>query len=630
MMAHRVTLSLVTVLPMILVAACGGSGGGGSPAPAPPAPVTYTVGGAVTGLSGTLVLRNNGANNLTITANGAFTFSAPISSGSSYAVTVATQPAGQSCTVANGSATIAGNVTSVAVSCSTVAVTYAIGGTLTGLTGNVVVNNGSDGLSLTADGHFTFPSQLPNGTAYNVTLSVQPSGQTCAVTSGTGTVNGADVTSVVVTCVAGGWSGPVRIDTRAAGGSSVLPQVALDGSSNALVIWYQGNGSVWAARYAAASASWVASVNVEPVNSVLAALPLATANPPRIGAAANGDAIAVYRRANTMTGRISIVAAHFTAGAWTPGLPIEDDETGDAAWPRIAVEPNGNAIAVWNQRDAAQINNIVANRYTPPSWGADVLVENQAGFVGVADQFPSVAFNAALNGLVVFDHRRPVSTIRDTFTNAYGGAAWTGAQLRSDGLTTVSQPEVAMNAAGDVFIVWAQSNGMANDVIAKRFTVATGWEANQVIEASAASASEPQIAVASGGSAIAIWTQGGDIVANRYTPGGGWSTAAPIESGNEPAHQPRIAMHSDGDAIAVWAQRDVIGADAVAAKYFTAASGTWGEHRWIGTNGPLGTYDPAIAMDTAGNAIVVWRQEVLFGPGAGPGVHYVHANRYQR
>ncbi|HXS30100.1 MAG TPA: hypothetical protein VN755_04615, partial [Steroidobacteraceae bacterium] len=64
-------------LPLILaasLAACGGgddsggSGGGSTP------PVTYTVGGNVTGLSGTVVLQNNGGGNLSVSTSGAFTF----------------------------------------------------------------------------------------------------------------------------------------------------------------------------------------------------------------------------------------------------------------------------------------------------------------------------------------------------------------------------------------------------------------------------------------------------------------------------------------------------------------------------------------------------------------------------
>src|SRR2546426_6249673 len=78
----------------------------------------FTVGGTVSGLTGTgLVLQNNGGNNLPVPADGAFAFSTGVASGGLYSVTVLTQPSGQGCSVANGAGTVSANVTNVAVAC---------------------------------------------------------------------------------------------------------------------------------------------------------------------------------------------------------------------------------------------------------------------------------------------------------------------------------------------------------------------------------------------------------------------------------------------------------------------------------------------------------------------------------
>jgi hypothetical protein len=167
---------------------------------------SYTIGGTVTGLAGTgLVLQNNGGNNLTIATNGSFTFSTASADGASYNVTVLTQPSSpnQMCSVTNGTGTVAGvNVTSVAVNCVN---SYTIGGTVTGLAGTGVVlqNNAGNNLNITANGSFTFTTTLVNGTSYNVSVLTQPSSpnQICSVTNATGTVAGANVTSVAVNCV---------------------------------------------------------------------------------------------------------------------------------------------------------------------------------------------------------------------------------------------------------------------------------------------------------------------------------------------------------------------------------------------------------------------------------------------
>ena len=97
---------------------------------------TYTVGGSVSGLSGTVVLQDNGGDNLSVAANGPFTFATPLASGAAYAVTVASSPAGQTCTVSSGSGTVgSANVTSVAVTCTSAA-TYTVGGSVSGLSGD--------------------------------------------------------------------------------------------------------------------------------------------------------------------------------------------------------------------------------------------------------------------------------------------------------------------------------------------------------------------------------------------------------------------------------------------------------------------------------------------------------------
>jgi len=83
-----------------------------------PPPVAYTVSGTVSGLTGSVTLQNNGADDILKTTNDGFSFP-PQADGSSYAVTVSAQPAGQTCSVTNGSGTImSADVTDVAVTCT--------------------------------------------------------------------------------------------------------------------------------------------------------------------------------------------------------------------------------------------------------------------------------------------------------------------------------------------------------------------------------------------------------------------------------------------------------------------------------------------------------------------------------
>jgi hypothetical protein len=82
--------------------------------------------GGVTGLTGSgLVLQNNGGDDLSITGNGDFTFGTLLARGTTYSVTVKTQPSGpaQKCTVARGWGSVpAGGVSDVLVTCTDVPV----------------------------------------------------------------------------------------------------------------------------------------------------------------------------------------------------------------------------------------------------------------------------------------------------------------------------------------------------------------------------------------------------------------------------------------------------------------------------------------------------------------------------
>ncbi|MBI5626416.1 MAG: hypothetical protein HY935_04350 [Nitrosomonadales bacterium] len=192
-------VKMLRCIPLVVALLLGACGGGGSSVT--PVTSTYTVGGTVTGLNGSVVLQNNGADNLTVTANGNFTFAASTTSGNTYAVTVLTQPIGQTCSVSTGAGTVSGNnVSNVTVTCATS--TYTVGGTVSGLTGTVVLqDNSGDNLSVSANGAFTFATPVANGSPYSVTVLTQPSvTMSCSVTNGTGTISLANVSNVAITC----------------------------------------------------------------------------------------------------------------------------------------------------------------------------------------------------------------------------------------------------------------------------------------------------------------------------------------------------------------------------------------------------------------------------------------------
>lgn len=207
-------LRVLPMLALLWLGACGD----GDPAPAQAqAAGTHTVSVTVAGLRHSYdgaTLRNNGGDDLRVYADGSYAFATPVADASAYAVTVSAQPTGpaQTCTVTNGSGTVSGsNVANVGVNCP-YATAHAVGGSVSGLSGNNLrIEYDGDNVSLpaaltvAANGSFVFDAATTSavtGTVYRLRILDQPTGpaQTCVLTGATGTVAGADVSSVRVVC----------------------------------------------------------------------------------------------------------------------------------------------------------------------------------------------------------------------------------------------------------------------------------------------------------------------------------------------------------------------------------------------------------------------------------------------
>jgi len=212
------SIGLVTGL-AFLMAGCGGGSGGGASSPPPP-PATYSIGGTVTGLTGSgLLLGTSQGDVVAVSAAGTFTFANQLGTGAGYTVTVNTQPSApaQDCTVTNGSGTVeTTNITTVAVVCSTAA-GYTVGGTVSGLVGTgltlaICIPPMHPGGSpcqhfkqIGANGAFTLDAvYLAGSSNLYVVIAQQPSSptQNCLISNAAVSIQNANDTAVTVSCAA--------------------------------------------------------------------------------------------------------------------------------------------------------------------------------------------------------------------------------------------------------------------------------------------------------------------------------------------------------------------------------------------------------------------------------------------
>jgi hypothetical protein len=291
------------VLPVIV--ACS-NGRGSVEDPAPPtqgAQDGFTIGGNVSGLVGSgLVLQNNGAGDLGVAADGAFSFASRVATGTAYSVSVRSQPTSpsQTCTVARGSGSVASaNVSDVAVTCATGQ--FSIRGTVSGLSGSglVLQNNGGNDLPLAGDGPFSFANKLIDGATYAVVVRTQPSGQNCVVRNSTGTIQGADATNLEVACTSNGFSiGGVA--TGLAGAGLVLQ---LNGGNDLSIV---SSGTFAFATALQNGARYDVSVRKQPTN------------PSQACSVSNGSG--TVSGSNVTSIAIRCVSSSFTVGGTVSGL----------------------------------------------------------------------------------------------------------------------------------------------------------------------------------------------------------------------------------------------------------------------------------------------------------------------
>ncbi len=245
---------------LLLAAACGGSGGS-----APTYAVNGTVSGLAAGVGVTLRLSSAAAvlQNVSVNADGAFSFTSRLPEGATWTVEAlpSSQVPRQTCLVAPGAGTIAAADVTVAVTCTTL--TYAVGGSVTGLpSGEAVTLQGPGGaLEVTSTGNptaFAFATRVPSGGAFQVTVTAQPAGRTCFVTGGgPGTVAAADV-AVTVACEANDKPVAGRLELLA-GATGVVLQV--NGAYDTPVA---ANGAFTVLTAVRAGATWTLTVKTQP------------------------------------------------------------------------------------------------------------------------------------------------------------------------------------------------------------------------------------------------------------------------------------------------------------------------------------------------------------------------------
>lgn len=535
------TFNLALLIAVCLtLSACGGSNSTNT-ALVTTAPITqtlYTIGGKVTGLTGTLVLQNNAGDNLSLSANGAFTFATALTSSSNYNVSVLTQPNAQTCTVKKSRGSVSAAVTTIAVNCFTPKA-WGAWGTEAAIHTDVTGMTTPPEIAFDANGNALAVWTQPDATS--TTTHIMSNYYTAGI----------------------GWGTATLIETHAVGADAAHPQVAFEANGNAFAVWKEtviagGKGGmvssdILSKRYVAGTGWDVAAVIISDK--------IGLANDVQIAVDASGNALAVWHQSDKVTGNRMIVSNRYAAiGGWGTAASIDTSVTTQSLNPKLAFDLNGNALVVWQSVNATFNNyDLWSNRYSASTgWGAPVLV-SVADALTSAD-LPQIALDSNGNALAVWEQPNLTNFTAGVIASSryVAGSGWSAPTVISDSAVQSNNAQIAVDANGNAIAMWEQVNGLVRDVMSKRYALGTGWDATAVtVSNHLENAFNQRLAFDANGYALVVWEQSGalnDIHASQYVSGLGWGAEVLIETQTDQANFPQIAIDANGNAFAVWQQ----------------------------------------------------------------------------
>jgi len=351
----------------------------------------------------------------------------------------------------------------------------------------------------------------------------------------------------------------------------------------------------------AAAAMWTAATNLSEAGH--------SAYAPEVAVDGAGDAFVVWMRSN---GTNDIVQAAVKPAGGAPSMPVNLSAPGEeASEPQIAVDPGGEAIAVWVRSNGS--NDIVQAAIKPPGegWGKPANLSE----AGEEASQPQVAVDAAGDATVVWRRFNGSNHIVQT-AGMPAVEGWGKPVDLSEAGQEAARPEIAVDGEGDAVAVWA-GHGASGDLVQAAVKAEHGaWGKQATLSAAGQEpgqeALSPRAAIDAAGTATAVWVdykEYGNAVVQTASKAAGepWSPPTTLSEPSQEAFGPRIAVNAAGEETTVW-NSFIYGCCYLADAAIKPAGEAWGKAVSLADGS-----DPRVAVDAAGDASTVW--ESYYGPG---------------
>jgi hypothetical protein len=309
------------------------------------------------------------------------------------------------------------------------------------------------------------------------------------------------------------------------------------------------------------------------------------------------------------------------------GTPTGDPfRIGDASWSNelpdeadIAVDSTGEFVVVWTGREFTDFN----QWYRVKGRQYDSSGDPKAGKFDVSSPgndsvyYPAVGVDSVGNFVVAWGPWFP--------NYGQGSSSVQARQIDSsavplDDVFIVNpgfEPRVASDSSGNFVVVWSeQPSGPARN-FAMRFD-STGAPLGSKIEVdplpNTYSESDPNVAMDAAGNFVIVWTDGGtgEVLGQRFD-----SLGSPIGSrfqvdspppGRRGQNRPDVAMNTSGRFVVAWVDWHC-NPNAIRGQQFDAAGQPLGGEFQVNTTNPrLSSYDrTSVSINSSGDFVVVWQ-----------------------
>ncbi len=388
------------------------------------------------------------------------------------------------------------------------------------------------------------------------------------------------------------------------------PGVAVDASGNSVFVWQRLDGTTncgggpclriqTRSRSVAGVLSSIQSLSPSGRNASL----------PQVAVDPNGNAVFVWQSSDGTYLRIQ-TRSRSAAGTLSPTLTLSAPYQ-SAVYPQLAVDAYGNAAFVWERWDGTN-ERIQARTLSAAGVRGSTQTLSAAG--GEA-MFPQVAVDP--NGNAVFAWERCCydgtnnQRIQTRVRSAAGILSST--QILSPAGETAGSAHVAVDPSGNAVFAWLGPNGVAQVVKARARSAAGTLSSTQTLSDLGRHAFEPRLALDRSGNAVFLWQRSvgfwnGVQTRARSAAGTLSPTQTLGDTGTVIPLGAQLAVDPQGNAMVVWEHRAGT-ADCCAQieARVRLADGTLGSTQFLSSADQVARY-PAVAVDPDGEAFVVWAE----------------------